>query len=333
MNERLHLVYATDANYLFLTRVSLCSAAKMCARPDDLVFHVLDCGIPDADWDRFVSETHAAVGEVAIVRHPLDMAQFAGFPKWRGNSMAIYGRLDIPSILPDLEWCVYSDADTLFTDDPLKLLDLRDPDAAMLGQLGTQPYQHFGKWYDKHHISQDWDHYVCSGFLLINLVWFRAHDVTGRCLDLIRTYPDIPCVDETVLNLACAGHVKGLPHEWGIFSYLAFEVPRPACIHYLFGIALPTRMRFRWGGGYFDAAVIWLNFVKEVLGVSRTDLRPDIPWWRWLAVRTYCHLTKWLVCTALCLPRYRRSPRWRELRSRYATRATAHLLSSAFWRR
>ena len=127
--------------------------------------------------------------------------------------------------------------------------------------------------------------------------------------------------------------MKGLPHEWGIFSYLAFEVPRPACIHYLFGIALPTRMRFRWGGGYFDAAVIWLNFVKEVLGVSRTDLRPDIPWWRWLAVRTYCHLTKWLVCTALCLPRYRRSPRWRELRSRYATRATAHLLSPAFWRR
>ena len=122
----------------------------------------------------------------------------------------------------------------------------------------------------------------------------------------------------------CLKHVQEYNKKWNYYDGAAAEEEEKN---------RRARMRFRWGGGYFDAAVIWLNFVKEVLGVSRTELRPDIPWWRWLAVRTYCHLTKWLVCTALCLPRFRRSPRWRELRSRYATHATAHLLSPAFWRR
>ena len=43
----LHLVYTSDANYLFLTAVSACSAFAQASDPARLAIHVLDCGIPD----------------------------------------------------------------------------------------------------------------------------------------------------------------------------------------------------------------------------------------------------------------------------------------------
>ena len=47
----LHLVYTSDANYLFLTAVSACSAFAQASDPTRLAIHVLDCGISDDAWE------------------------------------------------------------------------------------------------------------------------------------------------------------------------------------------------------------------------------------------------------------------------------------------
>lgn len=50
----LHLVYASDANYVHIVEMAIASACVLASRPNDLIVHVLDCGIPDEMWECYI---------------------------------------------------------------------------------------------------------------------------------------------------------------------------------------------------------------------------------------------------------------------------------------
>lgn len=224
--SKLHLVYAADANYLFPLRVAASSAIAQASRPQDLVIHVLDCGIPDDKWETFGESLYGG-GRTRVVRHPIDLALFHSFAEWHG-SLATYARLCLPDLLQDVAWCVYADGDTLLTDDPFKLGAFFDSRLAMQGHatsLTTQP-----EWFARHGLALDWSHYVCAGFLLLNLAWMRTHSIARQSLEFLRKHPDAPFPDQDALNILCAGHVGMLPDAWGVFSGAALALKRPGCV-------------------------------------------------------------------------------------------------------
>ncbi len=177
--NNLHLVYAADANYLFPLRVAASSAIAQASRPQDLVIHVLDCGIPDDKWETFGNSLYGE-GRTRVVRHTIDLALFRSFAEWHG-SLATYARLCLPDLLPDVAWCVYADGDTLFTDDPFKLEAIFDGTCAMQGHTTSLTMQ--PEWFARHGLVQDWSHYVCAGFLLLNLEWMRVQAIARRSLN------------------------------------------------------------------------------------------------------------------------------------------------------
>lgn len=322
--NKLHLVYAADANYLFPLRVAVSSAIAQASRPQDLVIHVLDCGIPDEEWEPFLASVWSG-GEAAFVRHPIDLNRFGGFREWHG-SLATYARLCLPDLLPDVPWCVYADGDTLFTDDPFKLESLFDEACAMQGHatsLTTQP-----EWFARHAFAQDWAHYVCAGFLLLNLSWMRAHDAVRWCLGFLCEHPDAPFPDQDALNILCAGQVGVLPDAWGVFSGAALALTRPGCIHY--AGELPWALRFRWYVGYSDAACVWVTCCQSLFGLSRRDCT-GIPAGKWLAGRLLSRCIAGLAPLLALLPPVRR--RFPNLRARFATRGSRWLLGGRLWRR
>ena len=79
-------------------------------------------------------------------------------------------------------------------------------------------------------MEADRQNHICSGFMCLNLKWMRENDVTQRCFDFLRAYKDPAYIDETALNVVCAGHIRLFPKRWGVYALQACTVDRPALI-------------------------------------------------------------------------------------------------------
>lgn len=230
MSDRLHLVYATDSRYLFPTYVAASSAVLFAADRGRIALEILDCGISDADWERFAADMRRQMGDAfGLRRHRIDMKSYDGLKRWH-TSLGIYARLDIPQILPDVDWCVYADGDTLFTADPLGLCAVWDPTFAIMGHHDDGLDL---SWYVKNGFPRHPETQICAGFILLNLDWFRANGGTARCFDLLRRFPDMPYNDQDALNIVCDGKIGLLPDNWGKFTYDTNRDTVPGLFHYV----------------------------------------------------------------------------------------------------
>lgn len=271
MNCKLHIAYATDQGYLMPTMVAVASAIAWASRPCDLVFHILDCGITDAQWDEFVGrlESHLK-GGYQLLRHVVDMSVFDKCPAYKGRR-GNYARLLLPEIVKDSNWCVYCDGDTLFTADPFALETVFDPSKA---------YQGHEDWLDLKNLPQKkifesiglgWhpEQYVCSGFILMNLDWFRQNDATPKAIEFLSRYSHLQPADQEALHYVAFGHVGFLPSAWGMYSWQIFlpESPLPKLIHYVSD--LPWKFERVKYLGYVDDRCLWLGYAWRLL---RLDL-------------------------------------------------------------
>lgn len=330
-HDKLHLVYASDANYVRYIAVAACSAYVKASRPDDLIVHVLDCGIPDDAWDAFVKRLESALPTPPhLVRHPIDMARFDALRGWQGTNRTVYARLVLPSLLPEEDWCVYADGDTLFVDDPLKLLECRDPDVALQGAIDRYAPLSLRPWYGAHDIPLVPEDYLCAGFLLINLAWFRQHDLETRSMTFLHEHPDLPYLDQDTLNILCAGSKRALPDGWGIFAARVFGAERPRCIHFAGIGELPWKVSFSWKQGYRESMEIWYRCAKALLGLSREEVS-KVPGWRWRLGLAYTWALKCMVRTLRLIPGVRR--RLGRYEGRFCSRKDRWLFSPALWRR
>ena len=228
----LRIVYATDMGYLMPTRVSASSALAWASDRSGIVIYVLDCGIEDSAWEEFACALRTRFGEsFGLHRVSVDMARFSALRGWTNDSKGAYARLLIPELLPEADWCVYADGDTLFTDDPLKLQGLWKGDCALMGHQDDFDEKQVA-WYREHSLAWHDDTHICSGFMLMNLEWFRAHGATDRCLELLKRHPDCPCVDQDALNVVCENRIKLLPDEWGVLAYTLHGCAKGGCLHY-----------------------------------------------------------------------------------------------------
>lgn len=335
----LHLVYTSDANYLFLTAVAVCSAFAQTSDSTRLAIHVLDCGIADDAWETWRADMVRRTGSERFYRHTIDVSRFEGLPLWKG-SIATYARLCPPEILTDLDWCVYADGDTLFVDDPLSLTDFFDPSVGLWGygwdvqeQISNQGVSGVSRclrWCAENGLDEDFPVYVCAGFLVYNLRWMREFDFTARCLNFLRSYECVPYIDEMSINYICRGHISLLPHEWGLFSMHACEVLKPKCIHY---IAEPLRaLRFSPKVGYRDVIAVWVTAAKALLGCGTREAC-GVPEWKWILGRLYTRSLTGIAVVLQLMPgggqiRAVKVLNWHRLRGR-----TRWLLSRRKWQR
>lgn len=325
--EDLHLVYATDKGYLFISAVSAASAARLASTPERLVIHLLDCGLDDADWERFCTLVRKGDSRVTLRRHVMDMARFAGFKSWHG-SLGTYARLFLPELLPEAPWCLYVDGDTLFTENPFKALSFCADNLAIVGPEDRCSPQSRA-WFAEKGFQKDLSHYFCAGFILINLDWFRAHDGIRWCMDFLTAYPDTPFPDQDALNLFCEGHIGLFSKPWGVLSERLNEANFPSLIHYV--VDLPTRMRFRTRDGFRDVTAVWVKFVQVALGMSVTE-SCHIPRWQWLFGRAYNHLLRLIIAVLAHTPFGKRWPRMAEFQSLFIPRKVRReLLSKRHW--
>lgn len=309
--HKLHIAYATDQGYLMPTMVAVASAIAWSGRPKDLVFHILDCGFTDAKWRDFTNRLRMHLkGEYQLLRHAIDMSAFDKCPAYRGRR-GNYARLLLPEIVKESSWCVYCDGDTLFTADPFELEAVFD---------STKAYQGHEDWLDLVNLPQKkffesigfgWhpEQYVCSGFILMNLDWFRANDATRRAVAFLNQYENVPPADQEALHYVAFGHVGRLPDEWGMYSWQIFlpESPSPKLIHYVSD--LPWKFERIKYLGYVDDRCLWLGYAERLLGLKLCELGCS-GYWEFFMLRLYTCFWKFVVKVASVNPRLRRRYRF-----------------------
>lgn len=140
-----------------------------------------------------------------------------------GSSLATYYRLYLTEILPsDMDKVIYLDGDVLVMD---KLENLWKTDLADYA-LGAVPdsYNNKVEHYNRLRYPQS-KGYFNAGVLLINLKYWREHQVMALFLDYVKKYPErLKCHDQDVLNYLFQDVKLNLPLRYNALNEYWFDV-------------------------------------------------------------------------------------------------------------
>jgi len=176
-------------------------------------FHLLNCGIEPATLDAL--SAYAIRQGIRFNVITIDIALLRGLPTSQTWSVAIYARLLIPDLLPcSIERALYLDADCIVVGDLTALWQM-DMGQAAIAAVGDTYGAHLEREIG---IEIADDDYVNSGVLLMNLVVWRRDRLGAAAIAFIRQYH--PClVDQTAINVACAGRIARLAQEWNLLAH------------------------------------------------------------------------------------------------------------------
>lgn len=271
MDNRISISCASDEAYYCGLLVTLHSLVSHAAEGSSFVCHVLDTGLSPSSREDLVRRLAAIPGRTADVEyHKVDASRFDGLPKWRGGYTA-YVRLFLEEILPDEDFTVYTDIDTLWMRDVNELWGLRGktpvlaavPDGSGLDFLSSGVRT--SALFAEHGRTIDPACYFCSGLFLMNLKELRSRAFSGQWMSFLRENPtllDFP--DQNLYNwFFPVPDTVLLDWRWGEFStaYGLRGTSDPRVIHYA--------RQAPWKKKISAVGMLWWDYVRTRL--------PDTP--------------------------------------------------------
>lgn len=209
----LHLACAADAAYVPHSAAMLHSAVGRRGQP--VVVHYLhgprfpvtQARKLEAMFSRRPSE---------IVFHEIPDRQLRGLPLRHRFGPAMWYRIFLPDLLPDVSQILYLDVDTLVLDrlDPLWETDLDGCYLAAVTNVFMEYHRHRPP-----ELGIDAADYFNSGVLMFNLVRMRAEDFAGKLIDLVRTRgSELLWPDQDALNLVVGSRWARLHPRWNVMN-------------------------------------------------------------------------------------------------------------------
>ena len=211
MDDRIHVVMAADGPYMKGLEVAKASMVESCSNPSRLDFHLF--GEDAALSERIRSE----------------------FGTYKGSPMAFL-RLYLGELLPEVDWVVYSDVDTIWYRDVIELWGLRD-DAMMIQWVRDIPsaQSETSVWQTRLNPDFDSSKYGCSGIMLMNLKRMREVDFVAKAIAFTKENGLFRYVDQDILNALCNKSCGMLPQCWDVM------MPEPTtpkeCVMHVTGVS------------------------------------------------------------------------------------------------
>lgn len=219
MEETVHIALAANRRYLQGLRVTLVSMLNSCKSKEILQFHVFSDGLTDED-QRELTELAGRFGyDVPIDFRDVDMAPvLSRLAKYNGSHTA-YLRLFFAELLPELDWVIWSDVDTIWLRDIAGLWKERDESVSLLWSRDLPSISSdAAEWHRRWRSDFNPSRYGCSGVLLMNLKRMRATDFISRCREFLSSVSDPLFADQGVLNEVCYGDAKFLDDRWDLLN-------------------------------------------------------------------------------------------------------------------
>lgn len=248
--DKVHIALVANDRYRPGLECTKASMIRACATPDRLVFHEYG----DVDMARFLNR--------------VELRDFNG-------SKLPYLRLFLPELLPECDWVIYSDVDTLWFKDPCELWNERDDSVSICWVKDLDVCSmDFNRWIKSlqppvtNHQSPI-SNYACSGIALINLKKWRETNFTDRAVQFLKTYGCPPYADQDVMNGLLSDGSKLVSADWDTMIPPYFRRP---CVCHITGIG-----RCFLGTDHYDGSVpqyiFWFNYWRQtVLGLPKMKL-------------------------------------------------------------
>lgn len=211
----IHIACNIDRNYVKYCGVTLTSIFEN--NPElGFTVHIVESGLTEADH-RILSDLAAHYGHSVRFYAP-DENLLRGFSIRRFSkriTMATYYRCILSALLPtDIDRVIYLDCDIIITGDlrPFYTLPIDDVAVAAVEDVGCGEAAR----YDVLCYPMA-DSYFNAGVLLVNLRYWREHNVPQACADYYRQYPErILFNDQDLLNCVLHDAKRLVDQKWNV---------------------------------------------------------------------------------------------------------------------
>ena len=233
--EVMNILCATDDNYVALCGIMLTSL-YLNNRDINIHVYLLTEGINENDSSKLKQTAKQYNATLTILK--VEASQFSHCPLWPGDhlSIAAYYRLMASSLLPDsVDKILYLDCD-IIVNGSLKSLWNLDIENSAIGAVPDAEFYN-EEFYHRLHLPKN-KIYFNSGVLLINLKYWRMHNVENRCFACIEQQRDVLLFhDQDTLNVVLQDEVKVLPLQYNLQTpFLLADFSK----HYVSGVTVSS---------------------------------------------------------------------------------------------
>lgn len=236
-----HVAFCISDNYSSIVAVTLQSFVDHHTNESVFIFHIVSEAL-SADNLAYLKSVIAQRSSWLLVYHPIEEKALAHIPTGPFTIHAWY-RIFLDKLLPDhVDKVLYLDADTLIASSIDELFQIPLENMAICAAKDQQNFITATK--QRIGLPQQ-QTYVCSGVLLMNLSYWREHNIAQQILDwAIANAHRLGCPDQDAINVVLREKTVVLPAKWGIiarnFLYDAFyqteeaaeAYHHPCIIHY-----------------------------------------------------------------------------------------------------
>ena len=227
--EIIDIVACIDKRFVMPTGVMMYSVCVN--NPDvDIVFHVIHDDSVTSKYRRDLEETVTVIEGKSIMFYHIDVTKFLCFPNvTTGTTMilASYYRLMLSEILPQsIHKVLYMDGDIIVRHSllPLWNTDLKD---YAVGAVPDVIEIEYSKAYSKRLNYPSQLGYFNAGVLLVNLEYWREHNVVTDFISFIQKHADILlCHDQDLLNVLFSDKKVMLPIKYNLTSGFLWKQPQ-----------------------------------------------------------------------------------------------------------
>lgn len=241
MTDVQHVAFCISDNYSSIVAVTLQSFVDHHTNESVFIFHIVSEALSADNLD-YLRRVIAQRSSWQLLYHPIEEKALAHIPTGPFTIHAWY-RIFLDQLLPEeVETVLYLDADTLIASSIDELFQIPLENMAICAAKDQQNFITATK--QRIGLPQQ-QTYVCSGVLLMNLSYWREHNIAQKILDwAIANAHRLGCPDQDAINVVLREKTVVLPAKWGIiarnFLYDAFyqteeaaeAYHHPCIIHY-----------------------------------------------------------------------------------------------------
>lgn len=210
--NKMNFCFAINEGYVDYCRVAMVSILEN-NQADGTKFHILTDVLSDAARKRLI-ETAAAYGSVVKI-YEMDDSRLVG-QKTTWSKYAWYRIFASDVISHDVDKLLYLDCDVVVTGDISQLFTIDMTDKSVAGVTDVMAIN--ADLYDRVGYSHQ-KGYFCTGVLMMNLAYFREHDLGKRILNFaVRNPEKIQFPDQDALNCVCCDTKVTLPLKYGVLA-------------------------------------------------------------------------------------------------------------------
>lgn len=236
MDDTIHVAFASDRNYSRPLAVTLASILANAGPGDSLFFHIVDRGLSAQCRDRIARLREIrdfAVEYLTLPEEPLKNAvalasQF--YAARHGDSGAVFGRIFLPELLPELDRALYLDCDLLVLDSlkPLWNTPLDGKYAAWARdalEFLRESQKNVADFINSLGMKEG-GVYCNSGVMLLSLEKARKRNMRRRFLALLGEFSHtVKTADQDICNILFQRDCVILPTTWNFQDPMAKWAP------------------------------------------------------------------------------------------------------------